>query len=238
RARAPPCKPARPGAPVGCRAQRLRPARARKPAPASGHASGAGRCRLVDGECGGRRWCSYGSFRSCGKSTISWIIPYSVIIDEIFRIAANLMTDATMRSTLEDMGREVGCSPGTMVLMSRLAKQFYRRSDEELLGMHMRHLVALAYVRDHDACPQQDLADAFCMDANNVVLLLNELEQLGYVTRLRDPEDRRRHLVQLTKAGRSALERTEPAQGAIEEEVLRALDAEERRTLRRLLTRA
>ena len=42
----------------------------------------------------------------------------------------------------------------------------------------MRHLVALAYVRDHDECPQQDLADAFCMDANNVVLLLNELETL------------------------------------------------------------
>jgi len=104
--------------------------------------------------------------------------------------------------------------------------------------MHMRHLVALAYVRDHDACPQQDLADAFCMDANNVVLLLNELDQLGYVTRLRDPEDRRRHLVQLTGTGRSALERTEAAQGAIEDEVLKALDADERRTFRVLLTRA
>ena len=32
------------------------------------------------------------------------------------------------------------------------------------------------------------------MDANNVVLLLNELEQPGYVARLRDPDDRRRHL--------------------------------------------
>src|SRR2546430_6714033 len=160
------------------------------------------------------------------------------MICEKFRILATLMTDDAMSYTLDDMGLESGCAPGSMVLMSRLAKQFYRRSDEELLGMHLRHLVALAYVRDHDACPQQDLADAFCMDANNVVLLLNELEQLSYVTRLRDPEDRRRHLVQLTEAGRSALERTEPAQGAIEDEVLRALDPEERRTLRRLLTRA
>jgi DNA-binding MarR family transcriptional regulator len=136
------------------------------------------------------------------------------------------------------MGAESGCAPGAMVLTSRLAKQFYRRGDEQLLGMHFRHLVALAYVRDHDACPQQDLADAFCMDANNVVLLLNELEDLGYVTRLRDPEDRRRHLVQLTKTGRVALERTEPAQGAIEDEVLQALEPEERKTLRKLLTRA
>ena len=101
------------------------------------------------------------------------------------------------------MGAESGltCAPGSMVLLTRLAKQVYRRSNEELLGMHLRHLVALSYVHDHDGCPQQELADAFCMDANNVVLLLNELEELGYVARLRDPDDRRRHLVQLTPAG-------------------------------------
>jgi DNA-binding MarR family transcriptional regulator len=125
-----------------------------------------------------------------------------------------------------------------MVLMARLSKQFFRRSDEQLLGMHMRHLVALAYVRDHDECPQHALADAFCMDANNVVLLLNELEELGYATRMRDPHDRRRHLVQITPAGRTALARTERAQGAIEDEVLATLDADERRTLRQLLSRA
>jgi DNA-binding MarR family transcriptional regulator len=125
-----------------------------------------------------------------------------------------------------------------MVLMSRLAKQFYRRSDEQRLGMQMRHLVALSYVSDHDCCPQQELADAFCMDANNVVLLLNELEQLGYVTRLRDPHDRRRHLVQITKAGGRAVERSERAVEAIEGEVLQALEPDERETLLRLLSRA
>jgi DNA-binding MarR family transcriptional regulator len=159
------------------------------------------------------------------------------MIDEKFMIADILMTDVAMTGRLDCMGRS-GCVPGTMVLMSRLAKQFYRRGDEELLGMHLRHLVALAYVRDHENCPQQDLADAFCMDANNVVLLLNELEQLGYVTRLRDPEDRRRHLVALTSAGRAALGQTERAQGLIEDEVLRALEPEERRTLQELLARA
>jgi DNA-binding MarR family transcriptional regulator len=136
------------------------------------------------------------------------------------------------------MGKGSGCTPGSMVLTSRLAKQFYRRSDEELLGMQLRHLVALAYVRDHEHCPQQDLAEAFCMDANNVVLLLNELEDLGYATRLRDPDDRRRHVVELTPAGRTALAHTERAQAAIESEVLQALDPSERETLRRLLMRA
>ena len=153
-------------------------------------------------------------------------------------IAANVMIDALMSYTLDDMADQRDCAPGSAVLLSRLAKQVYRRSNEELLGMHLRHLVALSYVSDHDSCPQQELGDAFCMDANNVVLLLNELEELGWVTRMRDPGDRRRHLVQITPAGRKALAGAERAQATIEDDVLGALDAQERRTLRELLTRA
>lgn len=125
-----------------------------------------------------------------------------------------------------------------MALLTRLAKQVYRRSTEELLGMHMRHLMALSYVRDHDGGPQQELAEALCMDANNVVLLLNELEQLGYVDRRRDPSDRRRHLVDLTAKGAKALDHAEHRQETIEDDVLQALDPDERATLWRLLGRA
>jgi DNA-binding MarR family transcriptional regulator len=137
-----------------------------------------------------------------------------------------------------DMGSELASAPGSMALLMRLAKQVYRRSSEELLGMHMRHLMALSYVHDHDGGPQQELAEALCMDANNVVLLLNELEQAGYVARRRDPDDRRRHRVELTAAGAKALANAEHAQETIEDDVLQALDAEERATLWRLLTRA
>jgi DNA-binding MarR family transcriptional regulator len=130
------------------------------------------------------------------------------------------------------------CAPGSMVLLTRLAKQVYRRSSEELLGMQLRQLMALSYVRDHDRTPQQELAEALCMDANNVVLLLNELEDLEYVARRRDPDDRRRHLVELTERGAGALTRAERAQETIEDEVLRALDPSERAILWGLLTRA
>ncbi|HEY7829452.1 MAG TPA: MarR family transcriptional regulator [Solirubrobacteraceae bacterium] len=130
------------------------------------------------------------------------------------------------------------CAPTSMVLLTRLAKQVYRRSSEELLGIHMRLLMALSYVRDHDNAPQQELAEALCMDANNVVLLLNELEDLGYVTRRRDPHDRRRHLVELTDEGSRALTSAERAQETIEDDVLRALDPSERAILWQLLTRA
>jgi DNA-binding MarR family transcriptional regulator len=125
-----------------------------------------------------------------------------------------------------------------MVLLTRLAKQVYQRSSEELLGMHLRLLIALSYLRDHDGTPQQELAEVLCIDANNVVLVLNELEDLGHIMRRRDPTDRRRHLVYLTAQGARALETAERAQEAIEDEVLRGLDAAERAELWRLLTRA
>jgi DNA-binding MarR family transcriptional regulator len=125
-----------------------------------------------------------------------------------------------------------------MVLLTRLAKQVYRRSTEELLGIHMRLVMALSYLRDHDGAPQQELAEALSMDANNVVLLLNELEDFGHVTRRRDPDDRRRHRVELTESGRRALIEAERAQETIEDDVLQGLGAEDRAALKRLLTLA
>ena len=126
-----------------------------------------------------------------------------------------------------------------MVLLTRLAKQVYRRSDEAMLGMHLRLLGALSYIDDHEGCvQQQELAEAFCMDANNVVLVLNELEDRGFVARRRDPNDRRRHQVELTPTGKRALAKAERAQESVEDEVLRALEPAERAILRQLLVRA
>jgi DNA-binding MarR family transcriptional regulator len=104
--------------------------------------------------------------------------------------------------------------------------------------MDLRLVMALSYVADHDGAPQQQLVDALCMDAKNVVLLLNELEDSGHLVRRRDHEDRRRHRVHLTATGRGALERAARAQEDIEDDVLQVLDADERATLWRLLTRA
>jgi len=127
---------------------------------------------------------------------------------------------------------------GTLPLLTRVSKLIYRRSSEELLGMSLRHYVALAYLRDVEHAPQQLMCEIFGVDANNMVLLLNALEAEGSIARVRDPADRRRHLVELTEAGRAALERAEIAQGAIEDEILGALSAPERATLRELLARA
>src|SRR5947209_18241242 len=90
----------------------------------------------------------------------------------------------------------------SMVLLVRLAKQVMRRSSAELLGMDLRLLMALSYLGDHDGAPQHELVDALCIDAKNVVLLLNELEDCGHLIRRRDAEDRRRHRAYITDTGR------------------------------------
>ena len=125
-----------------------------------------------------------------------------------------------------------------MVLLPRLTKQVIRRSSPEVLGMDLRLLMALSYLGDHDGAPQQELVDVLCMDAKNVVLLLNELEESGHLIRRRDPEDRRRHRVHITSSGRKALQRASRALDAIEDDVLQGLDEAERVTLWSLLTRA
>jgi DNA-binding MarR family transcriptional regulator len=75
------------------------------------------------------------------------------------------------------------------------------------------------------------------MDANGVVLLLNELEAAGFSIRKRDPHDRRRHLVDLTASGRVALERAEKARESLEDEILADFSPEERATLKKQLDR-
>ena len=77
-----------------------------------------------------------------------------------------------------------------------------------------------------------------CIDANNLVILLNELEAAGFALRRRDPTDRRRHLVDITPDGRRALERAERGIASVEDEVLGALSASERASLQRLLAKA
>src|SRR5256884_5983189 len=93
--------------------------------------------------------------------------------------------------------------------------------------------MALGYVRDHPGVAQGDLEAAMFMDANAVVLLLNELETARYVVRRRAPQDRRRHIVELTTAGSHALEQADRAREGLGDEVLSGISPEQRKTLRR-----
>ena len=131
----------------------------------------------------------------------------------------------------------VDTSPGTVVMLLRLAKVIHKRSTDDRLGLKLRQLMLLSYLHGGAPAPQQQLCESLWLDPNNCVLLLNELEEMGYIERRRDPADRRRHMVDITDEGQVALERAERAQEEIGDELLSALSDEERATLRSLLSR-
>jgi DNA-binding MarR family transcriptional regulator len=128
--------------------------------------------------------------------------------------------------------------PGTLTLLSLLSKVVYKRASEELIGISQRHYLALHYLSGPQGVPQQQLSEFLWIDANNTVLLLNELEREGLVRRERDPADRRRHLVHVTEEGARRVAEARRRRETLEGEVLAALDPDERETLHRLLAKA
>jgi DNA-binding MarR family transcriptional regulator len=129
-------------------------------------------------------------------------------------------------------------TPGSLVLVIRLARSVYRRATEDVLGMRLKQYLALNHLAHVPGVGQRQLGEALHLDPNNTVLMLNDLEAAGWAERRRDAEDRRRHVVELTPAGRKALTRAEQALDGLEDDVLDNLSPEERATLRDLLARA
>jgi DNA-binding MarR family transcriptional regulator len=123
-------------------------------------------------------------------------------------------------------------------MVMHLSKAVHRASSEELLGMRLRQFLVLSYVDRQAPARQQSLCETLMLDANNCVLLLNELEDAGWTERRRDSADRRRHVVDLTEAGHAALDRARAAQQSLEDEMLAGLDGDEREQLRTLLRKA
>jgi DNA-binding MarR family transcriptional regulator len=122
--------------------------------------------------------------------------------------------------------------------LTRLSRRVYANATQELLGMNLKQVSMLAALRDQGELPQTLLCDMMKLTQNTVVTWLNELEEAGYVSRVRDPSDRRKHNVALTETGTAALERAETELRRLEDEVLSGLNADERGQLRRLLAKA
>src|SRR5436190_11129055 len=95
------------------------------------------------------------------------------------------------------------------LLMIKLGRITMHRFSEALepFAIRPRHVAALIELRDRGELTQQALCGQLHLDPTNLVTILNELEQRGYATRRRDPEDRRRHLVEVSKKGIAVLEK-------------------------------
>ena len=125
----------------------------------------------------------------------------------------------------------------TLFLLKRLGMAAKERSMEayEQAGLHPYHYAILAVLDEGSRETQGAIADALGYDRGQLVGLLDELEEAGLLERRRDPNDRRRHVVRLTPAGRKTLTKLRTLSSKVEEEFLTALDESERETLHRLL---
>jgi DNA-binding MarR family transcriptional regulator len=125
-------------------------------------------------------------------------------------------------------------------LLDLLSRQIRVHAESVLgaLGLRPRHLITLSVLRDHGSASQQLLAEVLTIDRTNLVGLLNELEQAGWIVRRRSVQDRRRHVVELTDAGREKLAHADMLLAAVENEIFSGLDNDERETLYGLLFKA
>jgi len=125
------------------------------------------------------------------------------------------------------------------VMMDYLLRRLRTEADRDLLphGMKSRHAIALTLLRDFGEQSQSELTQSLGIDATGVVALLNGLEDEGLIERRRSLEDRRRHNVSITKAGRFRLAEIEQVAGELEQRIL-GLKPKDRAALHALLAKA
>ena len=123
--------------------------------------------------------------------------------------------------------------------LALLHRQMMKLLDQELapLGLgHGRYLYLFSlYLRG--GRKQQELADILGADKAAAARALSRLEAAGYIVRSPDADDRRATRVNLTERGRELRPHLEAAANNSIEAFTAALDADERRELKRLLAK-
>ena len=105
----------------------------------------------------------------------------------------------------------------------------------EAAGVHPYHYAILTLLDEGRRDTQGAIADALGYDRGQLVGLLDEMEESGLVERQRDPDDRRRQIVQMTPLGRKTLVKLKALTRRLDDEFLDGLDEGQRRELHALL---
>jgi MarR family transcriptional regulator, lower aerobic nicotinate degradation pathway regulator len=124
-------------------------------------------------------------------------------------------------------------------LLARTARRAQRLAEEALAeeGVRRQHFVVLTSLAEQGAASQAALGRRLWIDRSDLHAILNELERQGLIARVRDEQDRRRNVVKLTRAGRTALARLNTRVDAAQDALLAPLSRADRRELIRLLER-
>lgn len=111
------------------------------------------------------------------------------------------------------------------------------RRQLSVYGLTPRHGFTLSHLCDNGPTSQQSLLDVLDVDPSVLVAILNDLENAGLAERKRDPEDRRRHIVEMSEQGRTALTAMQGTIDTIERELLADLSPADADQLRSLLSK-
>jgi DNA-binding MarR family transcriptional regulator len=121
----------------------------------------------------------------------------------------------------------------TAFLLARVGMTIKMRTLQELeeAGFSLYQYSVLALLSEESQASQARIADALNVDRSQLVSVLDDLEERGLVERRRDPSDRRRHAVSLTKEGKRQLGRLRSIVKRIEDSFLEQLGEPERAAL-------
>jgi MarR family transcriptional regulator, lower aerobic nicotinate degradation pathway regulator len=122
-------------------------------------------------------------------------------------------------------------------LLARMGIGFKMRAIALFEGEGFEHYdySVLAILAEGTPETQATIAGALNVDPSRLVAVLDSLEERGLVVRQRDPQDRRRHVVNITADGKRDLARLREMTRKLENEYFGSLDSKDRETLRELL---
>jgi DNA-binding MarR family transcriptional regulator len=102
------------------------------------------------------------------------------------------------------------------------------------VGLNAREFLVLAFATA-EALSQQDIARRLGIDPTVLVGVVDELERRRLVERRRDPDDRRRYLLEVTETGAELLTKAERTATDATHAFLNPLDGKQRTSLGELL---
>jgi DNA-binding MarR family transcriptional regulator len=124
-------------------------------------------------------------------------------------------------------------------LISRVYAQSHRLLVEGFAAAGVRgyHYRLLAALEEFGPASQADLGRRTSIDRSDVVAALNDLAARGLIERSPDPDDRRRNVITITRAGAKQLRELDEVLARVQERLLAPLSPADRAKLIALLTR-